>query len=314
MSQVPAVISKVKNLIGMVDVKTRFNEILGDNASSFMASIVNTVSGSKQLQKCDPNSIMSAAFIAAALDLPIDPNLGFAAIVPYGSSAQFQIQWKGFVQLAIRTGEYSGMNVESVYEDELVSYNPIVGDVKFVDVFPSDSQRSRGEEEKIVGYYAWISLKNGFHKPLYMSVEEVDSHARKYSKSYQYDLRDGKKSSMWSKDFNPMAKKTLIKLLLSKWGIMSTKMKTAVIEDQKVFYSDSGEYIDNPSTKALPTQAVDALGDHRSQLISDCEKDITEAECPDDLDCITGVIKESVLSDDQKKTLLEKIELRKGTL
>ena len=119
---------------------------------------------------------------------------------------------------------------------------------------------------------------------------------------------------MWSKDFNPMAKKTLIKLLLSKWGIMSTKMKTAVIEDQKVYYSDAGEYIDNPDTKALPEKPVDALGEHRQKLIIGLEEGISEAECPADLDCMTDEINKSVLSDEEKKTLLEKIELRKGNL
>lgn len=170
--------------------------------------------------------------MAATYDLPIDSNLGFAAIVPYNESvwnpkkkdwekipkAQFQMMYKGFIQLAIRSGYYERMNYAVVYKDELESYNPITGEIKFVEDFSNCKQRDAGDEANVAGYYAWFRLKTGYSQELYMSKKAVDNHARKYSQAYRYDLNKGKKSSKWTTDFEAMALKTVIKLLLSKWG------------------------------------------------------------------------------------------------
>ena len=145
---------RVKQLLSNTEVKTRFEEMLGKKAAQFMSSIVNAVATNSGLQVCDPKSIMSAAFVAASFDLPIDSNLGFSAIVPYNANAQFQMMYKGFIQLAIRSGQYSTMNYAEVYEDELKYYNPITKEVVFVDPLPIDGQRSRAEFDKIVGYYS----------------------------------------------------------------------------------------------------------------------------------------------------------------
>jgi recombination protein RecT len=255
-----SVVPQVKQMLAREDVKARFSDILGKKASQFTASLVNVVAASPQLKQSDPNSIMAAAFVAASFDLPIDSNLGFAAIVPYNKSikntatgkwskvsvAQFQMMYKGYIQLAIRTGEYEKMNCSEVYQDELVSYNPITGECRFVDSFNSCTQRNNGEVDKIIGYYAWFKLLSGFTKELYMSKNEVLNHAKKYSQSYRYDLDANKASSKWSTDFDSMAKKTVIKQLLSKWGILSTDMQRAIEDDQKV-YDDcgAGSYDDN---------------------------------------------------------------------
>lgn len=258
----PSVVTLVKTTLDQDSVKNRFNNVLGKKAPQFMASIVNAVAGSPKLKKCDPNSIISAAFVAASLDLPIDSNLGFAALVPYDRKfkdpktgewkkvtlAQFQVMYKGFVQLAIRAGEYEKMNCSEVYEDELVFYNPIKGECELVTEFSNCKQRMNGETDKIIGYYAWFQLRSGFTKELYMSKSEVLNHAKKYSQSYKYDLNEGKTSSKWSTDFDAMAKKTVIKLLLSKWGILSIDMQRAIIDDQKTFDdSGAGDYGDNQS-------------------------------------------------------------------
>lgn len=258
----PSVVTLVKTTLDQDSVKNRFNNVLGKKAPQFMASIVNAVAGSPKLKKCDPNSIISAAFVAASLDLPIDSNLGFAALVPYdrkfkdpktgewrkATLAQFQVMYKGFVQLAIRSGEYEKMNCSEVYEDELVFYNPIKGECELVTEFSNCKQRMNGETDKIIGYYAWFQLRSGFTKELYMSKSEVLNHAKKYSQSYKYDLNEGKTSSKWSTDFDAMAKKTVIKLLLSKWGILSIDMQRAIIDDQKTFDdSGAGDYGDNQS-------------------------------------------------------------------
>ena len=138
---------KVKALLASNAVKERFSTILGKKSVQFTASLVNVVSGSDKLLDCDPNSIMSAAFVAATYDLPIDSNLGFSAIVPYKSKAQFQMMYKGFVQLAIRTHEYEKMNCSEVYEDEMESYNPITGECRFVTDFSACSKTS-GQKSK----------------------------------------------------------------------------------------------------------------------------------------------------------------------
>lgn len=253
------VVKEVKGILAKENVKQRFHEVLGRKAPQFMASIVNVISATPALKQCEPNSIMGAAFVAASFDLPIDSNLGFAALVPYDKSfkdangqwqkikmAQFQMMYKGFIQLAIRSGYYEKMNYAVVYEDELVSYNPITGEIEFVSDFSNCAQRNAGEQDKIVGYYAWFKLKTGFSQELYMTTADVDNHARKYSQAYRYDIEKKKSSSKWTTDFEAMALKTVIKLLLSKWGILSVDMQRAIQDDQKVYDEEgNGAYLDN---------------------------------------------------------------------
>ena len=237
-------LQEVKSALTTVEMKTRFNDILGAKAPQFMASITNTVANSDYLQKCDPSSIMAAAFIAASLDLPIDPNLGRAYIIPYGSRAQFQIGYKGFVELAIRTGKYKDMNAVEVYEDEFLEYNPILGRLRFVDDFTKCTQREKGQTDKIIGYFAYYELLTGFWKGLYMTKAQILQHAERYSQSYKAK----KKDSPWFTNFDEMAKKTVLKRLLNKWGMLSVdmQMQKAFREDQKVFdMYGNGEYADN---------------------------------------------------------------------
>lgn len=253
------IVNQIKNILAGENVKQRFHEVLGKKSPQFMASVVNVVSSTPALKQCEANSIIAAAFVAASFDLPIDSNLGFSALVPYDKSmkdvngqwyklkvAQFQMMYKGFVQLAIRTGEYEKMNCSEVYQDELVSYNPITGECEFVEDFSGCAQRMNGEYDKIIGYYAWFRLRAGFTKELYMNKGEVENHAKKYSQSYRNDLEKKKQGSKWSTDFDAMARKTVIKLLLSKWGILSVEMQKAIQDDQKTFDEEGNEsYGDN---------------------------------------------------------------------
>ena len=254
------VISIVKKELEKDVVKKKFEDILGEKAPQFTASLLNLINANAALQKSDPGSILCAAFVAATYDLPIDNNLGFSAIVPYYNSkfnektrqwdkrmeAQFQIMYKGFIQLATRSGYYEKMNCSAVYEDELVSYNPILGEAEFVSDFSACNDRKSGDDSKIVGYYAWFKLNTGFKHELYMSNEEIRNHALKYSKSFRKDVDENKKSSLWSTNFKAMALKTVIKTLLSKWGILSIQMQKAIINDQEV-YDEQGKsnYSDN---------------------------------------------------------------------
>ena len=227
--------------LGNADVtKKKFQEMLGNKAVGFLTSLINTTNGNAQLQQADPNSILKAGAIAATLDLPIDPNLGFAYIVPYNNKgkneAQFQMGYKGFVQLAIRTGQYKRINVTELYEGQFESYDPITDELKY----NLDNRLS----DEITHYVAYFQTINGFEKYNVMSKEEIENHAKKFSKTYSY------KGSSWQTNFNTMAKKTVLKLLLSKFGILSIEMQTAQKADQAVIREfDKNnievEYVDN---------------------------------------------------------------------
>ena len=264
------VLAQVKAFTNQKDIKERFQRALGPKAPQFMTSLVNAVAASTQLQEVNPNSIMAAAFVAASFDLPIDSNLGFAAIVPYN-------------------GYYEKMNYASIYEDELKSYNPITGEIEFVSDFSQCQQRNAGEEDKIIGYYAWFRLKTGFISELYMSREDVENHARKYSKAYQYDIRKKKSSSKWSTDFDAMAKKTVIKLLLSRWGILSIDMQKAITDDQKVFDKAGNEsYGDN---EIIDVPATDPFSAADGQELEEAEEEAEEEpeEEPEEIDIMGDI-------------------------
>lgn len=229
----------LKSMLADVNVKKRFEDILGKKAAGFMSSMLTVTNSNDYLKTADPMTIISAGAIAAALDLPIDPNLGFAYIVPYSGKAQFQMGYKGYIQLAMRTGQYKTINACEVYEGEIVKINRFTGEIEF------------GEKtsDKIVGYMAYFRLLNGFEKYLYMTVEEIQKHGQKYSKSY------GSTSGRWKQDFHAMAIKTVIKRLLSKYGILSIEMQTGLKADQAVIKqddegNDSFEYPDGMTIEA----------------------------------------------------------------
>jgi recombination protein RecT len=223
----------LKQLLSEDAVKQRYNDMLGKKAAGFMTSIINVVNQNKQLQECEPGLILGSAAIAASMDLPIDPNLGFSYIVPYKEKGvpkpQFQMGWKGFVQLGMRSGQYKTMNVCEVYEGEIAKHNRFTGDIEF------DSNAKKSDE--IIGYVAYFKLINGYEKYLYMTVPEIQAHAKKYSQGY------GQQWSQWSKNFHAMAMKTVVKRLLSKWGILSIDMQMALKADQAhVKEGENGEY------------------------------------------------------------------------
>lgn len=210
----------LESLLERIDVKKRFNQTLGAKAPAFLSSVLSLYNTSKNLQAVDPKSILASGMIAATLDLPVNPSLGFAAIVPYKDKAQFQIMWKGLVQLAIRTGLYKTMNTAEVYEGEIQHWNRITGEIEI------DPRWKIGGN--VIGYVAFFRLLNGFEKYLYMSKEEVAAHGKRYSRAFE------KEESQWKQNFDAMAKKTVLKLLLSKYGILSIEMQRAIQADQAV--------------------------------------------------------------------------------
>lgn len=259
----------LKSMINDERTKNKFKELLGNKAAGFLTSLLNTTNGNNQLQEAEPQSVLKAGAIAATLDLPIDPNLGFAYVVPYKrkykdnrgnwqekNEAQFQLGYKGFIQLAIRTGQYKKINVTELYEGQFESYDPITDELKY----NLDGKIS----DEVTHYIAYFQTTNGFEKYNVMSKEEVREHAKKFSKTFL------KSSSSWQTNFDSMAKKTVLKLLLSKFGILSIEMQTAQKVDQAVIkeVEPNGnvevEYVDSPGNASDIVEEETADNDTQS--------------------------------------------------
>lgn len=219
-SNTPSTITTVKGLMDNPSIKKRFEEVLKERAPQYMSSIVNLVNSDVNLKKCEGKSVIASCMVAATMNLPIDKNLGYAWVVPYGSKAQFQMGYKGFIQLALRTGQYKAINVVEIREGELVNWNPLTEEIE-VDF-------SKRKSEAVIGYAGYFKLINGFEKTVYWSKEEITAHASKFSKTFNF------KTSVWKTDFDAMAKKTVLRNLLSKWGILSIEMQNAYSADNKV--------------------------------------------------------------------------------
>lgn len=208
---------------------------------SFAAELMDVYKGNPKLQECPPASVTSAGLIANTIGLPLNSGLGLAYLIPYWSEksncyrCQFQIGYKGLIRLALASDAYSRVNASDVKEGELVSRDRLTGEFDF----DWEIDEIAREKLKTIGYVAFFRLNNGFEKTLYMTNEQLYAHAKKFSKSF-----GGKypKSSLWHTDFEAMAKKTVLKLLLSKFGPISPKLSMAIRDDQKV----DGKYVDNP--------------------------------------------------------------------
>ncbi len=220
----------IKGLMNNDNIQKRFEEVMKDRAPQYMSSIINLVNGDTNLQKCDPMSVVGSAMVAATLDLPVDKNLGYAWVVPYGNKASFQLGYKGYIQLALRTGQYKAINVTEICEGELQHFNPLTEEL--------DIDFSQRKSDAVIGYAGYFKLINGFEKTVYWTKEQIEAHKKKFSKS----------SFGWNKDFSAMAKKTVLRNMLSKWGILSVEMQSAYTNDQegavKSFDEDTGEIID----------------------------------------------------------------------
>jgi len=232
MSNIPAT---AKQFFQQDSVKRKFEELLGKRSSAFMTSVLQIVSNNSYLQNASPQSVFNAACVAATLDLPINNNLGFAYIVPYGKDAQFQMGYRGFVQLAQRSGQFKTISASPIYAGQLVEENPLTGFVFDFKVAKSGVP---------IGYAAYFELLNGFQKTLYMTTEELKQHGLRFSQTFK------RGQGLWKDDFESMALKTVLKLLLSKFAPLSVEMQKAVITDQGVIsdpdtldvaYSDNTE-------------------------------------------------------------------------
>ena len=241
--------SNLKNFNAMIthpNTEAYLTSVLAERKGEFVNNLTAVVANDSKLQACEPVTLLYSALKATALRLPLDPNLGQAYIIPYKNNkenkteAQFQIGWKGFVQLAIRSGQFATINTTEIREGELQGYDLISGELHIQAVADRESK-------PIVGYLAYFRLTNGFSKSLYMTAEEVEQHATRYSQSYRGKYKD---SSLWATDKDAMAKKTVLKLLLNRFAPLSVDMQNAVKADQAVFHGDGKlDYVDNAKNR-----------------------------------------------------------------
>ena len=242
---------RLKDFFQAPAVQAKMRELLDKNAASFATSAMQIANSNPMLLDAEPMSIFNAAVMAATLNLPINNNLGFAYIVPYRNKgrveAQFQLGYKGFIQLAQRSGQFERLVSLPVYEAQLIEEDPING-------FKFDWKQKPAENEQPIGYYAYFKLINGFTAELYMTREQVAAHAGRYSQSFK------KGYGVWADNFEAMALKTVTKLLLSKQAPLSIDMQKAVLSDQSVIKDVTGEqfdYIDNQPADPVMLLPVD---------------------------------------------------------
>lgn len=269
----PSTLKRFNACISSDATQQYLQQVLHERKSSFVNNVVALVSNNANLQECVPMSLIYAALKATALNLPLDPNLGFAYIIPYKNNkkgvteAQFQIGYKGLIQLAIRSGQYLILNVTNVRHGEFKGQNLLTGEIDMEMVPYRDSQ-------PVIGYAAFFKLTNGFTKVLYMTVDKVKEHALRYSQTYSSKNDYIRQSSKWTTDFDEMARKTVLKLLLSKFGPLSVEMQNAIQNDQSVI-DDQGEaqYLDNPEEQ-IPENVQEAVEMKKEEMRN------TEAQAP----------------------------------
>ena len=243
-------------------VKNQINSILGGKEGQrFISSIVSAVTTNPALAECSNASIVSAALLGEGLKLSPSPQLGHFYMVPFQDRknnrtvATFQLGYKGMVQLAIRSGQYERLNVMAIKEGELIKYDPMEEEIE-VRLIEDDEEREKAET---IGYYAFFKLTNGYRKSMYWSKKKMIAHAEKYSMGF----RAHKGYTFWEKDFDGMAYKTMLRQLISKWGIMSIDMQNAYVNDMAYIHDDgTPEYVDNePITESIVETPVSEVVD-----------------------------------------------------
>lgn len=221
----------IQSLVHNEEFVSKAQDILQDGTPQFMASVLTLANSNKLLGECDPIKLYNCCLMAAALKLPFNQNLGQAYIVPFKGEPQLQIGWKGFIQLAQRSGQFKRINCSDVREGEIVKRDRLTGEIEFD--WLDDAER---EKKPVIGYVAYFELLNGYQQTLYMSKAEVEAHAKKYSQTYKQGF------GVWKDNFDAMARKTLIKRILNQFAPLSVDMAKAMEYDQA---DANGRYPDN---------------------------------------------------------------------
>ena len=268
----------IASFLAQEAIKANVESVVGQKDSQrFISSVVSAVQTNPSLSECTNGSILSAALLGHSLNLPQSPQLGYFYMVPFKNKkkvkdatgkeitidvteATFQVSYRGLIQLAMRSGQYKNMNVTDIREGELVSYNPIEDTYEF----KAETDYTKRSSLKVIGYYAFFEMINGFKKGIYWSKEQLESHAKKFSATYR------KGFGLWATDFDSMAKKTMLRQLISKWGIMSVEMERAYTGDQAVIREDGiPDYIDNVADE--PEKATDVFAEVEAKEITDAD-------------------------------------------
>jgi recombination protein RecT len=241
---------RLKQVIQSPTVQEQFRNALGENSGMFVASLIDLYASDTYLQKCEPGKVVMEALKAATLKLPINKSLGFAYVIPYKNKAgqqepQFQMGYKGLIQLAMRTGQYRYINADKVLEGELKRHDKMTGEIELGE--PTGS--------KVIGYFAMIETVNGFRKVIFWTRDQVEAHAKRFSKAYNST------HSPWKTDFDAMALKTLLKSLLGKYGIMSIEMANAFSKDSDADEDPQAEIDANANQEPLDIEPEKDEGD-----------------------------------------------------
>lgn len=244
-------------------VKDQINKVVGGkDGQRFISAIVSATNTNSMLQECTNQSILSGALLGESLKLSPSPQLGHYYLVPFndkekGKVAQFQLGYKGYIQLAIRSGQYKKLNVMAIKEGELEAFDPLNEEIKINLMVDNWDAR---EELPTIGYYAFFELVNGFRKAIYWSKGQMEAHAMKYSPGYKKDKEKGWNYTFWSKDFDGMAFKTMLRQLISKWGIMSIEMQTAFEGDMAVINEDgSKNYVETEEANIIEAEPATVI-------------------------------------------------------
>lgn len=260
-------------------IKAKINEVIGGkDGQRFISAIVSATTANPALQECSNGSILSAAMLGESLKLSPSPQLGQYYLVPFkdkekGKVAQFQLGYKGYIQLAIRSGQYKKLNVLGIKEGELIRFDPLNEEIEVQLIEDEDAR----EAAETVGYYAMFEYTNGFKKAMYWSKKKMEAHALKYSQGYAADKRKGTNWTFWSKDFDGMAYKTMLRQLISKWGIMSIEMQSAIDADMAVINDDgTKEYVDNQPEDVQVVEAEASVVD--AEPVQEAETEANEVQ------------------------------------
>lgn len=235
-------------------VQQYLKDVIGNNKDKFTTNLISVINQNKTLQECTNISLMSGAIVATTLNLSLNSAFGYAYLVPYNNKkqnikeAQFQIGYKGYIQLALRTGEYKRINAVPIYKAQFKKWNALTEELELNDTFI---------EDEVVGYVSYFKLNNGFEKTMFWGYDKMLSHADTYSQAFNLEIAKKLKnneipekdlwkySSYWYKDFDGMALKTMLRQILSKYGIMSEEMQKAYEYDQSVINENEKKYVDN---------------------------------------------------------------------
>ena len=259
----------MKRMLDSASVKQQFDNALKENSGIFIASLIDLYTTDNKLGACNPGDVIHEALKAATLKLPINKQLGFAYVVPYKNRPTFQIGYKGYIQLAMRTGQYRFLNCDVVKEGMMKSHNYLTGEIDL---------SGKPTSDKIVGYFAYMELLNGFVKIVYMTTKEVKAHGKRYSPSFSY------KTSAWQTNFDDMALKTVLRKLLSKFGIMSVEMATGMASEtnyesdvfEEIQKNANSKNIDTDTGEVIEVESVDVeVAEEEVKLKAPIKKDQT---------------------------------------